>query len=161
LYEAVDEYLGRRVAVKVVSRGRAGDPVFSAGQRKEARTLARLDHPNIVRVYDAGVDEEGVVYFVMERIDGVSLARLLQVIGAQEFVDALSIAVQIADALEVAHEAGVIHRDLKPENVLVMKSGLAKVVDFGVAKRDDAGQREDRGKQVQSQPRARPQVKDR
>lgn len=135
VYEAEDEYLGRRVALKVLSRRRVGDPSFSLGQRKEARTLASIDHPNVVRVYDAGVSDDGIVYLAMERLQGVSLGHLVWVMGALKLVDALSIGLQIVDAIRVAHEVQVIHRDLKPENVLVMQSGVAKVIDFGVALR--------------------------
>jgi serine/threonine-protein kinase len=83
VWEAEDEYLGRAVALKVIRRGRAGVPAFSLGQKKEARMLAQIDHPNIVRVHDAGVTADGIVFIAMERIDGVSLAGLIDTLAPE------------------------------------------------------------------------------
>ncbi|AUX35513.1 MULTISPECIES: serine/threonine-protein kinase [Sorangium] len=135
VYEAVDEYLDRTVALKVVRPERMSDADFLRGHRKEARVLADLNHPNIVRLYDAGVTTDGVMYIAMEHVDGVSLRQMLHAMRRFDTRVALSIAIQVVDAIRVAHEGGIVHRDLKPENVLVMQSGLVKVVDFGLARR--------------------------
>ncbi|XYI02060.1 protein kinase domain-containing protein [Sorangium sp. So ce1128] len=135
VYEAVDEYLDRTVALKVVRPERMSDADFLRGHRKEARVLADLNHPNIVRLYDAGVTSDGVMYIAMEHVDGVSLRQMLHAMRRFDTRVALSIAIQVLDAIRVAHEGGIVHRDLKPENVLVMQSGLVKVVDFGLARR--------------------------
>ncbi|AUX42235.1 uncharacterized protein SOCE26_036630 [Sorangium cellulosum] len=135
VYEAVDEYLDRTVALKVVRPERTSDADFLRGHRKEARVLADLNHPNIVRLYDAGVTGDGVMYIAMEHVDGVSLRQMLHAMRRFDTRVALSIAIQVLDAIRVAHEGGIVHRDLKPENVLVMQSGLVKVVDFGLARR--------------------------
>ncbi|WP_437980743.1 protein kinase domain-containing protein [Sorangium sp. So ce117] len=135
VYEAVDEYLDRTVALKVVRPERMSDADFLRGHRKEARVLADLNHPNIVRLYDAGVTNDGVMYIAMEHVDGVSLRQMLHAMRRFDVRTALSIAIQVMDAIRVAHEGGIVHRDLKPENVLVMQSGLVKVVDFGLARR--------------------------
>ncbi|XXY51446.1 protein kinase [Sorangium sp. So ce269] len=135
VYVAEDDYLGRRVALKVVRRKYTQGGSFAQGQRKEARVLAELDHPNIVKVHDAGITRGGVMYIVMELIDGISLRELIRRLGALDLPSALSIAAQIADAVRVAHRAGIVHRDLKPENALVTRAGMVKVVDFGIAKR--------------------------
>ncbi|XXT16365.1 serine/threonine-protein kinase [Sorangium sp. So ce429] len=141
VYDARDEYLNRRVALKVVRVQHQGERSFAAGNQKEAQVLAELDHPNIVRLYDAGVTDEGVVFLVMERIDGRSLRFLLHWMRVFDVRSVLSIAAQIADALRVAHKSGIVHRDLKPENVIVRPSGQLKVVDFGIAKRVAAADR--------------------
>ncbi|WP_437851500.1 protein kinase domain-containing protein [Sorangium sp. So ce363] len=135
VYEAVDEYLDRTVALKVVRPERMSDADFLRGHRKEARVLADLNHPNIVRLYDAGVTNDGVMYIAMEHVDGVSLRQMLHAMRRFDVRTALSIVIQVVDAIRVAHEGGIVHRDLKPENVLVMQSGLVKVVDFGLARR--------------------------
>ncbi|WP_437595798.1 protein kinase [Sorangium sp. So ce590] len=135
VYVAEDDYLRRRVALKVVRRKYMQGGSFAQGQRKEARVLAELDHPNIVKVYDAGITRGGVMYIVMELIDGISLRELIRRLGALDVPSALSITAQIADAVRVAHRAGIVHRDLKPENALVTRAGQVKVVDFGIAKR--------------------------
>ncbi|WP_437765500.1 serine/threonine-protein kinase, partial [Sorangium sp. So ce764] len=135
VYDARDEYLNRRVALKVVRVQHRGERSFAAGHQREAQVLAELDHPNIVRLHDAGVTDDGVVFLAMEHIDGRSLRFLLHWMRVFDVRSALSIAAQIADALRVAHKSGIVHRDLKPENVLVRPSGQVKVVDFGIAKR--------------------------
>ena len=135
VYEAEADYPKRRVALKVVRLDHPGAPAFAAGQQKEAQLLAELDHPNIVRLYDAGVTEDGVVYLVMERVVGRTLRYLLHWWGRMELFAALVYGLQIADALRVAHHGGIVHRDLKPENVIVRREALLKVVDFGIARR--------------------------
>src|SRR5215212_2537904 len=132
VYEARDERLGRDVAVKAIpADGRADDRA-----RREAHAVARLDHPGIVSVFDAG-EEDGTRFLVSELVRGSTLAQL-EAAGAVSDRDVLRIGLSLADALEHAHERGVIHRDVKPQNVMVPDRprspyGAAKLTDFGVA----------------------------
>jgi eukaryotic-like serine/threonine-protein kinase len=135
VYDARDEYLNRRVALKVARVRHHGKIKFAAGQRKEAQVLAELDHPNIVRLYDAGITQDGLMYMAMEYVAGRSLRFLLSWEGRFDLRTTLSTATQIADALRVAHKIDIIHRDLKPENVIMQRSGQIKVIDFGIAMR--------------------------
>ncbi len=132
VYRARDTKLGRDVALKVLPDVFADDPERLARFQREARVLASLNHPNIASIY--GLEESaGVRALVLELVEGPTLAeRIAQ--GAIPVDEALPIAKQIADALEAAHEAGVIHRDLKPANVKVKSDGMVKVLDFGLAK---------------------------
>ena len=132
VYRARDTKLGRDVALKVLPDLFADDPERLARFQREARVLASLNHPNIASIY--GLEEsQGVRALVLELVEGPTLAeRIAQ--GAIPVDEALPIAKQIADALEAAHEAGVIHRDLKPANVKVRDDGTVKVLDFGLAK---------------------------
>jgi hypothetical protein len=128
-----DLRLERAVAVKVLDRtGLDGDPSAATRFDREARTLARLAHPNIVTVYDFGA-QDGVAYLVMELIEGRSLAALLAD-GPLPVAQAAAIAAQVCDALGAAHRAGVIHRDVKPANILIPSGGGVKVCDFGIAR---------------------------
>ena len=140
VYRARDEKLERTVAIKILAHGvLTGDESRSRFHR-EAITLAKLSHPHIGQLYDAG-QQDGVDYIVMECVPGESLAVKLKS-GPLPVKDATSIVLQIAEALEEAHEHGVVHRDLKPGNVMITVKGQAKVLDFGLAKvltsRDDA-----------------------
>jgi hypothetical protein len=136
VYKAFDVVLRRHAAVKVLPDSGAGDDADERVQRflREARAASALNHPNIVTIYDAGstaiAQDEPTHYIAMELIDGSTLRAKL---GAP-IEDLLPIFVQVADALAKAHEAGVVHRDLKPENILVRTDGVAKIVDFGLAK---------------------------
>ena len=132
VYRARDTKLGRDVALKVLPDLFADDPERLARFQREARVLASLNHPNIASIY--GLEESaGVRALVLELVEGPTLAeRIAQ--GAIPVDEALPIARQIAEALEAAHEAGVIHRDLKPANVKVKADGMVKVLDFGLAK---------------------------
>ena len=132
VYRAHDTKLGRDVALKVLPDLFADDPERLARFQREARVLASLNHPNIASIY--GLEEsEGVRALVLELVEGPTLAeRIAQ--GAIPVDEALPIAKQIADALEAAHERGVIHRDLKPANIKVREDGTVKVLDFGLAK---------------------------
>jgi predicted Ser/Thr protein kinase len=132
VYRARDEKLERIAAIKMLAPG-----VFSGDEarrrfRREALALAKLNHPHIAAVYDVG-EQAGLDYIVMEFVAGESLADKVKC-GPLAVQDATSIALQVAQALEEAHEHGVIHRDLKPANVMITPKGQAKVLDFGVAK---------------------------
>ena len=131
---ATDTQLGRDVALKILPDAFATDPDRLARFQREAQVLASLNHPNIAQIY--GIEEDkadGTRALVLELVDGPTLAdRIAQ--GAMAIEDALPIARQIAEALEAAHEAGVIHRDLKPANIKVREDGTVKVLDFGLAK---------------------------
>ena len=132
VYRARDTKLDRDVALKVLPDLFANDPERVARFQREAKVLASLNHPNIASIY--GLEEaDGVRALVLELVEGPTLAdRIAQ--GPIPVDDALPIARQMAEALEAAHEAGVIHRDLKPANVKVKTDGLVKVLDFGLAK---------------------------
>jgi serine/threonine protein kinase len=133
VYRARDQLLERIVAVKVLPAEYADDPLLVERFEREARAAARLNHPNIVAVFDTGRDGT-VRYIVMECVPGQSLAQLLNARGALPVAQAVGIAAQVADALGVAHAAGIIHRDIKPGNVMVEPSGQCKVLDFGIAR---------------------------
>ncbi|MFN3183019.1 MAG: protein kinase domain-containing protein [Nannocystaceae bacterium] len=138
VYAAHDPELNRDVAVKLVlPRKGQKDPKWEARLVREAQTLARVEHPNVVSVYDVGVDaESGGVYVVMELLDGVSARRWLEGKGAprpaqEHIIDAY---IGAARGLAAAHALGIVHRDLKPDNVMVTRAGEAKVIDFGLAR---------------------------
>jgi serine/threonine protein kinase len=132
VYQARDIKLGRKVAIKVLPSALVGDPERLARFQREARMLASLNHPNIATIH--GLEQASEVNFlVMELIEGQTLAERLNS-GPLKWDEALTISGQIAEALETAHEKGVIHRDLKPANVKVTPEGRVKVLDFGLAK---------------------------
>jgi serine/threonine-protein kinase len=136
VWRARDPKLGREVAIKTIAAAAASgqDREEVAGRfEREARVAARLTHPGVVAVYDAGHDGDEL-FLVMELVDGDSLAHRLSRGDFPAPADALEIAAQAADALASAHEAGVIHRDIKPANLLLTRDGRVKVSDFGVAK---------------------------
>src|SRR6266478_9846115 len=128
VYRATDTKLNREVAVKVLPESFASDPDRMARFTREAQVLASLNHPNIAAIY--GVEECALV---MELVEGPTLAERIAH-GPIPLDEALPIAKQMAEALEYAHERGVIHRDLKPANIKVTPSGQVKVLDFGLAK---------------------------
>src|SRR5205823_6136192 len=132
VYMARQLKLDRFVALKVLPEEWGRDPAFAERFQREARALARLSHPNIVSVHDFG--EAGVHFFLlMEYVDGANLRRLLQG-GPLEPRLAMQVIPQICDALQYAHEEGVVHRDIKPENILLDSRGRVKIADFGLAK---------------------------
>jgi Tol biopolymer transport system component len=132
VYRARDTTLNREVAIKVIPPKMAGDADRIARFRREAHVLASLNHPNIAGIY--GFEEvDGIAFLILELVEGEDLAERLRH-GPVPVREALEIAKQIAEALEAAHERGVIHRDLKPANVKLTPSGAAKVLDFGLAK---------------------------
>ena len=132
MYRARDTKLGRDVALKVLPQAFTDDPDRLARFEREARVLASLNHPNIGHIY--GLEEtEGQKALVLELVEGPTLEdRIAE--GSIPVDEALPIARQIAEALEAAHEGGVIHRDLKPANIKVKDDGMVKVLDFGLAK---------------------------
>lgn len=132
VWRANQTSLGRSVAIKLLPRSLARQEEFVVRFEREARTMAALSHPNIVAVHDRGV-HEGRPYIVMELVDGVSLRRLMRS-GELTREQALDLIPQVLDALDYAHDMGVIHRDIKPENILVTKRGRARVADFGLAR---------------------------
>jgi|RhiMetdeSRZDD1v2_1073273.scaffolds.fasta_scaffold05918_6 tetratricopeptide (TPR) repeat protein len=135
VYRARDRKLGRDVAIKVLPDEFASDPGRVSRFEREARMLAAVNHPTIAAIY--GAEEDGATrYIVMELVEGETLAQRLST-GALPVGDSLRIASQIAEALEVAHEKGVIHRDLKPANIKITPGGKVKVLDFGLAKAMD------------------------
>lgn len=132
VYRARQTDLDRNVAIKILPREIQGDPGFGERFLREARTLARLNHPNIVAVYDFG-QVDSLFYFVMEFVDGVTLRDTIAA-GNVKPEEALRIVPDLCDALQFAHEEGIVHRDIKPENILLDKRGRIKIADFGLAK---------------------------
>ena len=132
VYRATDKQLGRQVAIKTLPESLATDPDRLARFEREAKLLAALNHPHIAAVYSLD-RHAGTLYLAMELVEGASLEEKLKS-GAMSVADALPLALQIAQALEAAHEKGVIHRDLKPANIMLTPAGLVKVLDFGLAK---------------------------
>jgi tRNA A-37 threonylcarbamoyl transferase component Bud32 len=132
VYKARQPRLDRLVALKILPPQAALDPSFAERFAREARALARLCHPQIVAMYDFG-DVNGLYYFLMEYVDGADLRQLIRS-GSLAPEQALAIVPQICDALQYAHDEGVVHRDIKPENVLVDRRGRVKIADFGLAK---------------------------
>ncbi|SDB86325.1 serine/threonine protein kinase [Raineyella antarctica] len=130
VWAARDEVLGREVAVKVVDGG-VGDDLERF--RREARTAAGLGHPNLVTIYDAGIDG-GTAYLVMELLPGPNLEAYVAARGVLPESEAVALAEQIAAGLAAAHAAGVVHRDIKPANVVFQGPGTVKIVDFGIAR---------------------------
>ncbi len=138
VYRAKDNVLGRTVAVKVMLPQYAADPTFTKRFRQEAASAANLQSPYIVSVYDWGLDGE-TYYIVMEFLRGTDLKTAINERGAINQRKAAEIGSQIAQALTVAHEGGVIHRDIKPQNIMIQPDGNIKVMDFGIARAGDAG----------------------
>jgi serine/threonine protein kinase len=132
VYKARQRALDRLVAVKILPPEVSSDAAFKERFTREARALARLGHQNIVALYDFG-QARGLYYFIMEYVDGPNLRQL---IGSGELQpeEALTIVPQICEALQFAHDEGVVHRDIKPENILLAKRGQVKIADFGLAK---------------------------
>lgn len=142
VWEAVDNRLGRRVAVKVLKSEFSSDPEFIERFRAEARTTAMLNHPGIASVHDYGESQmngEGrTAYLVMELVNGEPLNSVLKRTGRLSLRHALDMLEQTGRALQIAHAAGLVHRDVKPGNILITPTGQVKITDFGIAKAVDA-----------------------
>ena len=133
VYCAIDQQLGRKVALKLLYRRFAEDPEFVERFRREARAAAGLQHQNVVSVYDSG-EWDGTYYIAMEFLDGSSLKDIVRHEGSLDPDYAIDLTIQILRAARFAHKRGIIHRDLKPHNVIVDADGRAKVTDFGIAR---------------------------
>jgi len=133
VYRALDQLLERNVALKMLHPHYGDDEEYVERFRREARAVAQLSHPNIVTVIDRG-EADWQQYIVFEFIDGESLKQLADRNGPLPARRAIELALQVADALAFAHQAGLVHRDVKPQNVLVTEDGEAKVTDFGIAR---------------------------
>jgi serine/threonine-protein kinase len=132
VYRAWDEVLHRHVAVKMLHPSRAADPTFVERFKREACATANLAHPDIVAVYTWGASDD-TYYIVMEYVDGPNLKQVVRERGPLPETDALTIAAQIADALDAAHARGIVHRDITPQNILIASNSRVKVTDFGIA----------------------------
>jgi tRNA A-37 threonylcarbamoyl transferase component Bud32 len=132
VYKARQRSLNRIVALKIIRPDNAADPSFGSRFEREAQALAQLNHPNIVTVHDFGHEGE-LYYLIMEYVDGVNLRQTMRA-GRLSPQEALAIVPQICDALQFAHDHGIVHRDIKPENVLLDRHGRVKIADFGLAK---------------------------
>jgi serine/threonine protein kinase len=132
VYKARQPKLDRMVALKILPAGLGRDGAFAERFAREARALAKLNHPGIVTIYDFG-HSGSHYYFIMEFVDGTDLRHLIAK-GQVQPANALKLVMQICEALQFAHDQGVIHRDIKPSNILVDRSGRVKIVDFGLAK---------------------------
>src|SRR3982075_1120019 len=140
VYKAFDTVLGRPVAIKLMHREITTDSDQLERFRREARSVAQLNHPHIVTVIDAGeesaIDGEhpGAPYIVLEYVAGETLKDLIRREGPLEITQAIAYAIEIARALGAAHERQIVHRDVKPQNVLIGDEGGAKITDFGIAR---------------------------
>lgn len=138
VYRALQENVGREVALKFLTPGVAKDPVNVERFRREAYHVSQLRHPNTITLYDYGQTEEGLIYMVMELLEGTSLADTVQDNGALEWPRAAHVFIQVLKSLSEAHQRGLVHRDLKPENIFLCElfgeQDYVKVLDFGVAK---------------------------
>ena len=137
VYRATDSLLGRDVAIKMLRPEMARDVNFRERFRKEAQNSGRLNHPNIVAVYDTGeADEDGMAipYIVMELVHGRTLRDLVREDGPLSPREAAQVLIPVAHALQASHDAGIIHRDVKPANIMITNTGQVKVMDFGIAR---------------------------
>ena len=134
VYKAKCHKLNRFVAIKFLKQEYCEDTNFVENFKTEAQAAASLMHPNVVNVYDVNKTDDGIYYIVMEYIDGITLKQYIDRTGRLPVKEATSIAIQITQGMEAAHNAGIIHRDIKPQNVLISREGKIKVTDFGIAR---------------------------
>ena len=137
VYLAEDGTLGRQVAVKVLLKRYAGDESFVERFRREAQAAARINHPNIVNIYDWG-PVDGTYYIVMEYVEGETLKDHIRREGRYPPGEAVRIALELLAGVQVAHGVHIVHRDIKSQNILIDRAGTVKVTDFGIAKADDS-----------------------
>ncbi|MBQ4068463.1 MAG: Stk1 family PASTA domain-containing Ser/Thr kinase [Lachnospiraceae bacterium] len=133
VYKAKCHKLNRFVAIKVLKQEFSQDTNFVSKFKVEAQNAAGLSHPNIVNVYDVGEDN-GLHYIVMELIEGITLKKYIEKKGQLPFKEAVSIAIQVAQGIEAAHNKNIVHRDIKPQNIIISREGKVKVTDFGIAR---------------------------
>jgi len=141
VYSGIDSRLGRRVAIKLLRPALAADPTFRARFRREAQDAAKMAHPTIVRIFDAGEEthlepdgsETQLPFIIMEFVDGTLLKKRIES-GPIATTDAVAIVGQVLTALEYSHRAGLVHRDIKPGNIMITTTGQVKVMDFGIAR---------------------------
>lgn len=139
VYKAEHVKIGRDVALKVLGRSFAAQDRIRDRFVREAQATGRVEHDNVVEIWDVGTTEEGLPYMVMELLDGETLSRRIDRERRLPLADALHIARQLLDGLAAAHDAGVVHRDVKPENILLTVGDHVKIVDFGFARILDSG----------------------
>src|SRR5258707_7987963 len=139
VYEGVDPRLGRRVAIKTILKSHLDEDTakdYSMRFVREAQAVARLNHPNVVQVFDFG-EEGDIAYLVMEFIKGKELKNFFDANERFDLKEAVRIMCELCEALEFAHQAGIVHRDIKPANVMIDSQARTKLTDFGVARVQD------------------------
>ncbi|WP_238434050.1 serine/threonine-protein kinase, partial [Micromonospora tarensis] len=139
VWRGTDQVLGRTVAVKSLLPALLDDPDFAERFRGEARTMATINHPGVVDVYDFGNDQQ-IAFLVMEYVEGDALSSTLSRVGRLTPARTMALVAQAADALHAAHQKGIVHRDVKPGNLLVRPNGTLVLTDFGIARSDLVGQ---------------------
>ncbi|MEH0846330.1 protein kinase, partial [Micromonospora sp. CPCC 205711] len=139
VWRGTDQVLGRTVAVKSLLPALLDDPGFAERFRGEARTMATINHPGVVDVYDFGSDQQ-IAFLVMEYVEGDALSATLSRVGRLTPARTMALLAQAAEALHAAHEKGIVHRDVKPGNLLVRPNGTLVLTDFGIARSDMVGQ---------------------
>src|SRR5438552_3149205 len=133
VFLAQEELTGRQAALKILAAELAQEIGFLQRFQREIETLSKLDHPNIVRFYEAGF-ENGHYFYAMEYVEGLTLEQIAEQSGRLPWRDVLDIALQVAPALRHVHDHGIIHRDIKPSNLIRSSAGQIKLTDFGIAK---------------------------
>lgn len=139
VFKAHQESLSRSVALKVMLPGRDADPQFASRFQREARVVASLNHPHVVQVYDTGRAEDGMLYLVMEFVDGRSLAQVIRDQGPLPIPVVLALMREAAEGLAAAHAKALVHRDIKPDNLMISADARVKVMDFGLARPTEGG----------------------
>ena len=134
VYKAIDPFIDRTVAIKTIQLDLSRDELANFEERfyREAKSAGRLNHPNIVTIYDVGKTGK-IAYMAMEFLEGQLLKEILDVHTAMSVDRIADIAAQVADALAYAHENGIVHRDIKPANIMLVRSNVVKITDFGIA----------------------------